>query len=132
MNATSEISKVPSTAITIRAVRERMILGIGHTDVALTSDGSDGGPAHSFELPPQVAHVYIERSFVRCGLALIQHACELVARDDPATGSQQHFENRKFGGRQFDWHTAVRDGAVERIDPQIADLHHAGHQIRAL
>src|SRR5678815_4977516 len=116
MNATSEISNVPSTAITIRAVRERKTLFIGHTDVALTPDGSDGGPAHGFELPPQVAHVHIERSFVRRRLALIQHACKLVARHDPANGSHQYFENRQFGGRQFDWHTAVRDGTVEGID----------------
>src|SRR4030095_12828552 len=87
MNATNEISSVPSTATTIRAVKERMILGIDNADVALPSHGSDGGPADALQFPPQVTHVHIERSFVRCGLTLIEHACELVARDDPANGA---------------------------------------------
>ena len=115
-----------------RAVRERKILGIGHTDVALTSNGSDCGPADALQLPPQVAHVHIERSFVRCGLPLMEHACELVARDNPADGSHQHFEDRQFSGCQLDWHTAIGSSTVECIDSQIADLHHTGHQIRPL
>src|SRR5688572_6839902 len=116
MNATSEISSVPSTATTIRAVRERRILGIGHTDIALASNRSDGGPAHTFELPAQVTDVHVERSFVRCGLALIEYACELVARDDSADGAHQHFENRELRRGQLDRRTAERHGPIECVD----------------
>ena len=52
MNANSETNSVPSTARTIRAVKERKILGICHTDVALASNRSDRGPAHALELAP--------------------------------------------------------------------------------
>ena len=60
MNATSEISNVPSTAITIRAVRERKSLGIGHNMNALTRTVRMAAQPTASTLPPQVAHVHIE------------------------------------------------------------------------
>src|SRR5678816_3750200 len=111
MNATSETSSVPSTASTIRTDSERLISGLYHTDIPLSAHGSNRHRPGPFELPPQMTEVHIERSLVRCGLALIQYRRQLIARDDPAHCPHEHLEDREFRRRQLDRHTAERDGA---------------------
>src|ERR1035437_5554277 len=78
----------------------------------------------AFQLFAQMTDVHIEKAIVRCSFALEESHGDLVARDDPAGGAHEHFEQVELERGELDGRTGDPGLASGGTHLDVADGDH--------
>src|ERR1035441_2565801 len=78
----------------------------------------------AFQLLAQMTDVHIEKAIVWCSFALEEGDGDRVARDDPAGGAHEHFEQVELNGGELDGRASDPGLAGGGVYLDIADGYH--------
>src|ERR1019366_4746398 len=82
--------------------------------------------AAALELLAQMTNMHIEKTIVRCGIALEESPGDLVARDDAAGGAHKHFEEIELKRGELDGRAGGPGLASGGVELDVADYNHFG------